>query len=282
MKTSNRYWPEYSLIAAVLLLVIPGFWNIYLGTGAQPDPYHHLHLCTNAIWLLLLLFQLNLIRSNKYHLHKTVGLSVLAFAPLLMATTALLSVHSARKGLASGKGDFLVVQNVGVTVELGLLIVLAFVVRKRRKLHGSLLVSTAILFMGIALFFTLISFVPGFVVEGPETFYRFAKAAMTGQVICLIVGLLFVIRDFRNGWPMLLAGAFFVLNELIRSLLTGRNLILPLTESVASLSQAFTFVGTFAVMLTLLAATGMLKGKVGWRTPAEPTPVADGGSRLQR
>lgn len=66
------------------------------------------------------------------------GLAVLIIAPLIFATTALLTVHSAHKGLVSGQGDALIVQNVMVTLELGMLILLAFVLRKHRLLHGAL------------------------------------------------------------------------------------------------------------------------------------------------
>lgn len=271
MRKFNRYLSEYGLIAVVLLLSLTGFWDIYFGEDAKPSPYHHLHVITNFIWMFLLLLQLRLIESNNFRLHRKVGLSVLVVAPLLVATTALLSVHSAHKGLVSGRGDFLIVQNVGVTLELGLLILLAFILRRRRKLHGSFLLSTAILFMGIALFFTLLSFVPMFKIDGPETFYRFGTAAAAGQAICLIVGFLFFIKDWRNGWPLLLAGVFFPLNEWIRSSLSGRNLIEPLTEVVGSMSQSLTFVGTFAVVLALLAATGIRSAKPARNKRSEST-----------
>lgn len=143
------------------------------------------------------------------------------------------------------------------TLELGVLIFLAFLLKDRRKLHGSLLLSTTILFMGIALFFAMISFVPLFRIEGPETFYRFAMAGMTGQVICVAVGLLFFIRDRRNGWPFLLAGSCFTANDAIRSVLTRFDLIDPLTEVVGSMSQPLTFIATFALFFTLLAATAL-------------------------
>lgn len=261
MKSSNQYFFEYLLISVVILLTITGFWSVYFGADSDPKPHHHLHVITNVTWLLLLLFQLSLIGKRRYKDHKKVGLAILVTGPLLFATTALLSVHSAHKGLVSGRGDFLIVQNVGVTLELGLIILLAFIMRKRRKLHGSLLLSTAILFMGIALFFTLISFVPQFRIEGPETFYRFKTAAITGQSICLIVGLLFLLRDFRNGWPFLLAGLFFVANELIRSFLEKRSLMEPLTDFVGSMSQPFTFMGSFAILAVSLAATGILDAR---------------------
>jgi len=182
---------------------------------------------------------------------------VLVAGPLLVATTAMLSVHSAHKGVVSGEGDFLIVQNVMGTLEAGLLIFLAFLLKNRRKLHGNLLLSTTILFMGIALFFIMIGFVPQFRIEGPEAFYRFQMAAITGQVICLAVGFLFFIRDRRNGWPFLVAGLSFFLNEAIRSLLMSLGLIDSLTKIVGSMSQPLTFIATFAIMLLVLAATAL-------------------------
>lgn len=261
MKTERGYVFEHGLIAATMLLSVLGFWDIYFGQSSAPNSYHHLHVATNFSWLVLLLYQLTLIRTRRYGDHRRVGLVILVLGPLLVATTSMLSVHSAHKGLVSGQGDFLIVQNVMATLELGFLIVLAFVLRKRRKLHGSLLLSTAILFMGIALFFTLISFVPGFKIEGPETFYRFGIAAFTGQIVCGVVGLLFFLRDFRNGWPFLVAGGSFFLNQQIGALLRSNNLIDPLTEVVGSMSQPFTFIGSFVLILALLAGTGIARNR---------------------
>lgn len=259
----RAYFFEYLFLAIVVLLTITGFWKIYFGVDAKPTAYQHLHVVTNFIWLALLICQLSLIGRGNYKNHRKIGLSILGIAPLLVATTALLSVHSAHKGLVSGRGDFLIVQNVMCTLELGFIIVAAFILRKRRRLHGSLLLSTAILFMGIALFFTLISFIPAFKIEGPETLYRFKTAAITGQAICLGVGLLFFIKDFRYGWPFLLVSAFFVLNELIRGILTQHKLIQPLTEFVGSMSEPFTFTGSFALVFALLAATGIQNTRQG-------------------
>ena len=257
MKSVRPYVLEFGLIFATMLVSVLGFWEIYFGENADPNPFHHLHVATNAVWLGLVGHQLRLIVSRRFGDHRRVGLAILGIAPLLVATTALLSVRSAHKGIVSGEGDFLIIQNVGVTLELAVLIFLAFVLRKRRKLHGAFLLSTCIMFMGIALFFTLISFVPQFKIEGPETFYRFGTAAMTGQAICLVVALGFVVKDFRNGWPLLLAAVFFPLNEVIRSSLDKNTLIEPLTEFVGSMNQPLTFIGSFAVMLALLAATGI-------------------------
>ena len=257
MRRAGRYVLEFGLIAAVVPIMVLGFWDIYFGADADAQPHHHLHLATAFIWMALLLTQLTLIARGSYQLHRKVGLAVLVAGPLLVATTATLSVHSAHKGLVSGEGDFMIVQNVMATLELGLLIFLAFLLKHRRQLHGSLLLSTTILFMGIALVFAMISFVPMFRIEGPETFYRFALAGITGQVICVAVGLLFFIRDRRNGWPFLLAGSCFTANDAIVSLLTRFDLIDPLTEAVGSMSRPLTFIATFALLFSLLAATAL-------------------------
>jgi hypothetical protein len=131
-----------------------------------------------------------------------------------------------------------------------------------------LLLSTLLLFMGIALFFALIAFAPPFRIEGPETFYRFQTAAMTGQAITLGAGLLFFVRDMRNGWPFLLAPLSFALNEGIRTFLTGRGLIDRLTHAVGGMSQVLTFVGTFALLLALLAAMALPAARARRLAPA--------------
>lgn len=258
MMRNRGYLIEHLVLLAAIVLTLAGFWNVYLAPDAEPTRFHHAHVVTTSIWLLLLLYQLKLAREKRYHDHRKVGLAVLVLAPLLVATAAVLSVHSAYKGVVSGEGDFLIVQNVGVTLELALLICLAFVLRRRRNLHGALLFSTSVLFIGIALFFTLISFMPAFKIEGPETFYRFGSAAAVSRNICLAVGLLFFVKDWRNGWPVLMAASFFPLNELIREFLQARLLLTPLTELVGNLNLPITFLASFTVMLALLVATGVL------------------------
>lgn len=257
MNIASRYLVEYLFIAVVTLTSILGFWSIYFDAGADPQPHHHLHVATTFVWLGLVLFQLSLAGKGSFATHRKVGLVVLGVGPLLVATTAMLSVHSAHRALASGGDDFLIVQNVMGTLELGLLILMAFVMRKRRKLHASFLLSTLILFLGISSFFALISFAPPFRIEGPETFGRFQTAAMTAQAIAMAASVVFFIKDVRNNWPFLLAGLFFALNELIKAVLTGLDLMAQLTAFVGSLSQPYTFVTAFVMLFALLAANGL-------------------------
>lgn len=254
MTSSNRHGPEFILLAAVSVISVLGFWDIYFGPYASPQPRHHLHVATAFLWLLLLLFQLGSVTRRRFVSHRRSGLAVLLVGPLLVATTATLSVLSAHRAFVAGEGDFLIVQNVMVTVQLGLLLFLAFVFKKRRLLHGSLLFSTLILFGGIALFFTLLTFVPMFRIEGPETFYRFGTAAITGQAVCLGAGALLFASNPKARWPYLLAAGFFLLNEVINRALTGFGLLDSATRAVGSLNPVVTFVAVFALQLALLSA----------------------------
>lgn len=253
MNNWKHYRSEYFLVLGAILLAVAGFWNIYFGVEANPTLYQNLHVVTAFTWLFLLLFQLSLIGKKRALGHKTVGLSILFFGPLLVATTALLAVHSAHKGVVSGEGDILLVQNVLGTLELASIILLAFIFKKRRIIHGALLVSTSLLFGGVAVFFVLIGFVPQFRIEGPETFYRFDAAAATARYICLFVGILFFLKNRRTGWPIFLVSSFFILNDLVNTVLTRNDLIQPLTELVGSINPVVAFAGSFILLLILLS-----------------------------
>lgn len=268
MNRSQPYLPEQIFLAVVAYLAVAGLWNTYLGPGAQPTAHHHLHATMIFAWLLLLAWQLRLVATGEFRTHRRLGLAIVLMGPLLVASAALLSVHSAQEGLASGRGDFLIVQNVMNTLQLALLIWLAFVFKARRKLHGYFLLATGVQFFGIALFFALTALVPMFRIEGPETFHRFQTAAITGQSACLAVGLLFLLRDWRNAWPLLLAALLFPLNDGLRWLLQRFDLVGPLTQAVGSASQAVVFVSSFLLVLGLLAGTGILAP----RTKARKAP----------
>ena len=276
MNRVSQYSFEILLLAAVILTSGAGFWNIYFGANADPQTHHHLHWATVFIWLGLLLTQLILIVRRSNRAHRKVGLAVLVAGPLLVATTAMLAVRSAHEGVASGEGDFMIVQNTMATLELGLLIFLAFLFKNRRKLHGSLLMSTTVVFMGIALFFALTSFVPPFTTGGFDpAFDGFRLAGIAGQVTCLSVGLVFFLRDPRNGWPFLAAGVAFPFNDALYSLLTGLGLIDPLTGIVGSMSQPLMFIATFALLFSLLAATALpRRGRTSARPAGTITPAA--------
>ena len=202
--------------------------------------------------MALLLGQLILLRRGRPKDHRRIGLAVVVAAPPLLGSVALLTVGSAYRGWTSGEGDFLIVHNILGTFWLGAFLVLAFVFRARRRLHGAFLMSTLLLFLGPALFFALLSFAPPFRIEGPDTFYRFGTAAMTGQAIILLIAVAFFYRDRRNNWPYLVAAISFQIGEALKLLLGKQDLIDPLTRFTASLSQAWAFATGFGLLVAFL------------------------------
>ena len=237
----QKHTLEFVFLLMVIALSLIGFSSLSLGDHTELTPYHVLHISTTLAWLLLLLRQLVLIRQNSFRRHRATGTSVVVAGPLLVASLMLLSVHSATKEADAGLADDLLVQNVVTTLEIALLVFLAFVLRRHRDVHAAFLMSTALVFMGIALFFTFISYVPRFKIAGPETFSRFAEAGQTISIIILLIGLLFFLKNWRTGWPWIIAAAFFTLNGFLQLYLDSTGRTKSLTQLVASVGRAPAF-----------------------------------------
>lgn len=253
---------QYTLEIVFLLIVIAvslvGFSSLVRGDQAALTGYHVLHIITSLGWLLLLLRQLVLIRHRRFDRHRAVGKYIMVVGPILIASVSLLTVHSAARNSAAGTVDDLVVQNVTFTLQLALLVFLAFVLRRNRNVHGSLLMSTALMFLVVALFFTFISYVPGYRIEGPETFDRFAKSGQTSALIGSVVGLLFFLRNFRTGWPWFLVSAFFLLNGYLQMVVEQSGRTQPLTVLVGSIGE----VPAFGLGLTIFVGLLWMAWKV--------------------
>lgn len=249
------YATELVLVLLTMAIGILGFWNVYIGPEADPQPHHHLHVATTFGWMGLIIVQLSFLARSKWASHRRLGLAVLFAGPLLVASTAMLTVHSARSAISSGQEDFLIVQNVLGTLWLALILFMAFVLKKRRKVHGALISSTLILFLGPALFFALIAFAPPFQIEGPETFYRFQTASRTGLAIIIAIILFLFFKDWRNNWAYLFAGVSYLLGELGKVVLQRMDLIDPLTRLVATPSEMAAFSTGLVIMLVVLVRT---------------------------
>ena len=59
MKRVRHYLPEIALLAAVILISVAGFWNIFLKPAADPQPHHFLHFATAFLWMGLRAAQLH-------------------------------------------------------------------------------------------------------------------------------------------------------------------------------------------------------------------------------
>lgn len=270
----GRYRPyaaELTLVLFTVIVGVLGFWSLYVGPRADPQPHHHLHVVTTFGWMSLLLLQMTLLANARGALHRRMGLAVLGAGPLLVASTTLLTVHSARTALASGQDDFLIVQNVLGTIWLALVLMAAFAFKRRRRVHGAFLNSTLITFLGPALFFALMAFAPPFRIEGPETFYRFQTAGWTAMGMALAIALVFVAKDWRNNWPYAFAAASYVVGEVVKPVLARLDLTDLLTRAVAAPSEAVAFVIALGAMAALLIPVALPTAPTKLISQAAPT-----------
>jgi hypothetical protein len=252
-----------SFLIIVILVSITGFWKIYFGEDANPTAYHHMHVITTFSWLFILVVQLRYISTGNYSLHKKIGVFIFFLGPLLIASLILLSVHSASKAAARGEADPLVVQNIFPALEVAVLIFLGFFFRKNRKLHGHFLLSTTLLFLGIAMFFSLISFMPQYKIEGPDTFYRFEDAAILATSICAGFGLLLFLIQWRTAWPWLLVTALFFVNAITTYIIAEQGLTISLTAIIGSINEYTAFLVTFIISLFILFLSFQINSKEG-------------------
>lgn len=265
----NRYTLEIVFLVIVIAVSLVGFSSLALGEPPKLNAYHVLHIITSLAWLLLLLCQLVFIRQQRFRLHRTIGQSIFFAGPILVASLTLLTVHSALRDAVAGRADDLVVQNVTFALEVALLVLLAFILRHNRKVHGALLMCTALMFMVIAMFFTFISYVPRYRIEGPETFVHFAEAAQMSASICSVIGLLFFLKNWRTRWPWLLTAAFFFLNGYLQFFVAQTDRTKSLTMLVASIGR----VPAFALGLTIFLALLWVAWKVQPATRKERGPI---------
>jgi hypothetical protein len=270
----QTYALEIVFLVVVLAVSLVGFSSLYTGEQTGPDAYQSLHIVTSLAWLLLLLGQLVLLGQRRFARHRLVGTSIFVAGPVLVASVSLLTVHSAAKDAIAGRADTLVVQNVAFTLEVALLVLLAFLLRHNRKVHGSLLLSTALMFMVIALFFTLISYVPGYRADGSGTPPHFAEAGQTSALMGAVVGLLFFLTRWRTGWPWLLTSVFFLVDGYVQFLVAQADRTKALTVLVASIGRAPAFV----LGLTIFAALLALAWRVNPRRPTRRGVIAEAAS----
>ncbi len=254
----GRYRPyaaEIALVLATMAVGVLGFWSIYVGPRADPELHHHFHVVTTFGWMGLLLTQVLFLAQGKWQLHRRAGLAVLAAGPLLVGSAAFLAVHSAQSAVASGQPDILIVQNVVGTIWLGMILVLAFALKKQRKVHGAFLMSTLLTFLAPAIFFALIAFVPAYKIEGPETFYRFQAAGEMSFKINLAIAILMFAKDWKNGWPYLFTFASGPFAQALQAYLASTDRLDDLTIAVAAPNRGATLAIVIILVGGLLART---------------------------
>jgi hypothetical protein len=259
---------------ALLPVTVLAFWPSYFGILREAPLAHHLHGVTGTLWILLIAGQSFAIHSRRLSLHRTAGRLVFVLAPLLIGAFSLVTWAGAKKAVVQHPfyeafGRALLTGDALLVFVTALLVYLALRHRRRVHLHGALMISTV---MGLlppilARLFTL--HVPGLIVSGPETLYRFGPALLLSVAMTVALGIVLGLRYRRHGWPWWLASGMVALLYLLYVTLGQTGLWLRAVGEIATWSPVAVFV--FGAFLGAIACV------LGWRhggTTGRMAPVS--------
>ena len=93
MRTKNLEYYAFILLVFVLIGFWPSYFSKFFDKTADLSQYFHLHAATALLWILLLIVQPILIRTNRINIHRLLGKFSYILFPLLFLSIILLA-HS--------------------------------------------------------------------------------------------------------------------------------------------------------------------------------------------
>lgn len=258
MPYSKAHW----FMLALLPLTLLAFWPSYFGILREAPLAHHLHGVTGTLWILLIAGQSFAIHSRRLSLHRAAGRLVFALAPLLIGAFSLVTWAGAQKAAVQHPfyeafGRALLTGDALLVFATTLLVYLALRHRRRVHLHGALMISTVIGLLPPILARVFNVYVPGLIISGPETLYRFGPALLLSVVLTVVLGMVLALRYRRHGWPWWLASGLVALLYLLYGTLGQTALWSGAVAEIATWSPITVFASG-----TLL---GAMACALGWR-----------------
>lgn len=258
MPYAKAHWFMLTLLPVTLL----AFWPSYFGILREAPLAHHLHGVTGTLWILLLAGQSFAIHSHRLPMHRTMGRLVFALAPLLIGAFSLVTWAGAQKSVAQHPfyeafGRALLTGDALLVFATALLVYLALRHRRRVHLHSALMLSTTMGLLPPILTRIFNSYVPGLMISGPETLYRFGQALLLSVALTVALGIFLALRYQRHGWPWWLASGFVALLYLLYATLGPTAQWTQVVTEIASWSPISVF--AFGALL------GVLVCALGWR-----------------
>ena len=258
MPYSKAHWFMLALLPVTLL----AFWPSYFGSLHKAPLEHHLHGVTGTLWILLLAGQSFAAHSRRLPLHRSAGRLVFVLAPLLIGAFGMVTWAGARKsGLGhpfyEAFGRALLTGDALLLFATAILVYLALRYRRQVHLHSALMLATVIGLLPPILARLFNFYVPGLIISGPETLYRFGSALLLSVSLTTILGIFLALRYRPYGWPWWLASGFVALLYLLYATLGQTTLWSDVVAQIASWPPIAVF--TFGVILGALACA------LGWR-----------------
>jgi len=258
MPYSKSHW----FLLALLPVTVLAFWPSYFGILREAPLAHHLHGITGTLWILLIAGQSFAVHSGRLPLHRSAGRLVFVLAPLLIGAFSLVTWAGAQKSVAQHPfyeafGRALLTGDALLVFATSLLIYLALRHRRRVHLHGALMISTVMGLLPPILARVFNVYVPGLVISGPDTLYRFGSALLISVVLTVALGIFLALRYRRHAWPWWLASGIVALLYLLYATFGQTALWTAAVMEIASWSPIGVFL--FGAVLGAVACV------LGWR-----------------
>lgn len=193
---SARVQPLYPRAVFYFLLLlataIAGFWGSYFSRLAQNDLVRHVHAATAFAWVLLLIAQAWLMRQRKLSMHRRLGRTSLALAPLFVVSGLFMvqQMLAHPSPFAQAVGAQLTFVDLTSLAWFAIAYLLALRYRRETAVHARYMASTALLVLPPALARVLGMHVPGVT--------SFEMAFHGAYFITELLILILLVRD-RNG-----------------------------------------------------------------------------------
>jgi hypothetical protein len=194
-------------ISALFPLIAMAFWPGYLGRlGSAPFALHS-HGITAATWLALLAVQSWSVHSGKLGWHRGAGLATFVVLPLFAAAGPLALQNMATlwrmnaDPFHSAYGDRLVIADMIAGPSVVVMVVYAFLKRRRIREHSAAMLATALLVLP-PIIGRLFPVLPGFPHSGWAGFGGFSLSFHLANALTVILAIWLATRarDARNGF----------------------------------------------------------------------------------
>lgn len=211
----SRIW---SFFVALLIIAVAAFWPSYLGAGLlSTASYTHFHAITATLWMLMLIAQPWLIRTDRYTIHSAVGKASYVVAPLVLLSMFLLANYKIRSATPENYPiqTFILYLQIFLAVLYAISYILTIVYRNKTEIHARFMVCT-----GLTLIDPIFARILIFTMPVPIEYHQFITFGLTDLVFLILI---FAERKNRAGrwvFPMMLGvfvllqiPAFFAMNS---------------------------------------------------------------------
>lgn len=250
------YTKAHYYMLLLLPVTVVAFWPSYFGKLPDAPLAHHMHGITGTLWILLIASQSYLVQTRNLKLHRRLGKLVFVLTPVLVGAFALVTWVGAQKSVVDHPfyvhfGQALLTGDAMLTFTTPLIVYLALRYRRNMHLHGALMISTVFGLLPPILARLMNNYVPGLIIEGPDTLYLFGHALYISIALTFVLAMGLYFRYRANGWPWLLGAAITALMFVLYETVGQTGAWAHIVHQIAALSPVVVF--AFGVVLGLTA-----------------------------